>query len=344
MVKLTFLFATLTAVMVAKTCAWVPGEAQCGCFNLAQVDKPSSISECYPKFKFLNQISVNYNNLLTALFINGGPYNCNFTQYIRNVYGMKDLTVGIVDAYFSCNKADCTSAIMAAYGKFVDFRTSTFNPYTICSMTNLSPDCAQVLLQVRPPVYGSAENILVAMLTCAKLKAQEPNGIVQVSPAVSFRQFILSNKVSECNCITIDPRPIPKSKEECFSADYIATVRNFINVNFGRVISTYNMTKDSCDYKELLGYIQQLQNVALEGTTLLESTSSNLTQVDTIYNKYKGLLAQYNPAVRQFILSNDQSCYFNVRKSRVSPLTITDAVVSILTKCIQYVDVPNKRC
>lgn len=104
------------------------------------------------------------------------------------------------------------------------------------------------------------------------------------------------------------------------------------------------MKKDSCDYEELLEYIQQLQNVALEGTTLLESTTSKLTQVDTMYTKYKVLLAQYNPAVRQFILSNDKSCYFNVRKSRISPLTITDAVVAILTKCIQYVDEPNKRC
>lgn len=104
------------------------------------------------------------------------------------------------------------------------------------------------------------------------------------------------------------------------------------------------MKQNSCEYKELLGYIQQLKAVALEGTKLLESTSAKLTQVDTIVTKYNGLLAQYSPAVREFILTNDKSCYFNVRASRISPLTITDAVVAILTKCVQYVDVPNKRC
>lgn len=145
-----------------------------------QVDKPSSLSECYPRFRFLNQINVNYNNLFITLLRNGGPYNCDFTQYRRNVYTMRDLTVRIVDAYYSCTEANCTSAIMAAYGKLVDFRTNTFNPYTICSMVNLSPDCAQVIQQVRSPVFGSAENIMVVMLACANLKAQAPNGIVQV--------------------------------------------------------------------------------------------------------------------------------------------------------------------
>lgn len=109
------------------------------------------------------------------------PPGCDFTQFIRDVYTMRDLTVQIVDAYFFCAAADCSSAVLAAYGKYVDFRNNVFNPYSVCSVANLSPQCAQVIQEVRSPVFASAENIDAAMLTCAKLKSQQPGGIVLVT-------------------------------------------------------------------------------------------------------------------------------------------------------------------
>lgn len=88
---------------------------------------------------------------------------------------MKRITVQMVETYFSCTEANCTAAVMAAYQKFVDYRTEQFNPITRCAYTNFDKDCAQVLIQARPGVYGSAENILVGLLACSKLKA-DPSG------------------------------------------------------------------------------------------------------------------------------------------------------------------------
>lgn len=78
----------------------------------------------------------------------------------------------MVEAYFTCTEVDCTSAVMAAYQKFVEYRTTEFNPFTRCSFTNFNVNCAQVLIQDRPAVYASAENVLVGLLACSKLKAE----------------------------------------------------------------------------------------------------------------------------------------------------------------------------
>lgn len=84
----------------------------------------------------------------------------------------------MVEAYFACTEANCTQAILTAYHKYVDYATFDFNPYTRCAFTNFNEDCAQVLVQNRPTVYGSADNILVALLTCAKYKAEARSGKV----------------------------------------------------------------------------------------------------------------------------------------------------------------------
>lgn len=134
------------------------------------VDKPKSIDECTSKTKFLKQILQNYNNLHFALLLNGSPRGCDFSLYKRRVNGMKERTLQMVEAYFSCTKADCTAAVMAAYKKFEDYRIFEFNTYTRCSFINFNRHCAQVLVQDRPPTCASAENIVISLLTCAKLK------------------------------------------------------------------------------------------------------------------------------------------------------------------------------
>lgn len=91
---------------------------------------------------------------------------------------MKEKTLKIVEAYFECTEPNCTQAIMAAYYKYVDYMNFEFNPYTRCAYTNFKRECAQVLVQNRPPVYGSAENILAALLTCAKHKTETYSGKV----------------------------------------------------------------------------------------------------------------------------------------------------------------------
>lgn len=94
---------------------------------------------------------------------------------------MKYRTRAIVDAYFSCieynTEADCTPAILAAYGKCCDFRMENFNPFFRHSSTYLSPQCAEILVEARPPVYGSLENIMNNLLACANLKSEGFSGI-----------------------------------------------------------------------------------------------------------------------------------------------------------------------
>lgn len=109
--------------------------------------------------------------------LNGSPRGCDFVQYKEKVNGMKERTLQIVEEYFSCTKADCTSVVMAAYKKFTDYRIYEFNPYVRCSFTNYNRHCAQVLAQDRPPIYASAENIVTSLLTCAKLKSESHAGI-----------------------------------------------------------------------------------------------------------------------------------------------------------------------
>lgn len=93
---------------------------------------------------------------------------------------------------------------MAAYGKFAEYRSKVFNVYTKCSFTTFSPECAQILIQARPPVYASAENILVDLLACSKLKADAPKGNGRTRfDFIGFLIGIGSTGGRECNCVKI---------------------------------------------------------------------------------------------------------------------------------------------
>lgn len=102
----------------------------------------------------------------------------------------------------------------------------------------------------------------------------------------------------------------------------------------------------TCNYTEIIGYIIQLKKVATEATTLLDKPRPKYNEFDKYDKQYQDLLAKLSPAVQNYILDNDKSCYFNVRTARPSSLLIAGDVLSIIFKCIAYVDVnnKNKRC
>lgn len=109
--------------------------------------------------------------------------------------------------------------------------------------------------------------------------------------------------------------------------------------NFDRVFKAYNLNHNStCDYTDILGQIQQLKEVGLASTKLLEKPKPAFTVLNVYYQHYQSLVATYVPYVRTYILNNDKSCYFNVRAARQNPVVIIDAVIAILTKCVGYVD------
>lgn len=143
----------------------------------AYIDKPRSIAECSPKTKFYKSIFQNYNNLNFALLLNGSPRGCGFAKFREKINRMKEKTEQIVEAYFSCTEANCTSAIETAHKIFVDYRIYEFNPYVYCSFTNFNQGCAQVLIKDLTPLYASAENVMTSLLTCAKYKLDAFSGM-----------------------------------------------------------------------------------------------------------------------------------------------------------------------
>lgn len=102
---------------------------------------------------------------------------------------MEDRTLQIIDAFYSCTEDDCTAVIMDAHSRFADFMMKSFVTYTMCSLTNYSPDCATVLMQTLSPAFESGENIFTSLLMCAKLKSKMQRGNDQV------RYFIITSQL-----------------------------------------------------------------------------------------------------------------------------------------------------
>lgn len=166
----------------------------------AYIDKPTNIAHCYPKTQFVQQINQNFNTVSNRLFLYNLHRRCDFSYYKTLVKEMQTRTIAIVDAYFLCKDNDCTSAVMDAYKKFADYRSAVFNVYTKCSFTKYSSECAQILIQARPPVYASAENILTSLLTCSKLKSAALNGTGSLQFYRGQRNI---NSERDCNCVKI---------------------------------------------------------------------------------------------------------------------------------------------
>lgn len=90
--------------------------------------------------------------------------------------------------------------------------------------------------------------------------------------------------------------------------------------------------------------IQQIKALAIEMSGLLEKASPKFVELDAYENSYIAVFAKYLPAVGNYILENDKTCYYPVRKARSSPLVIMNDVMGMLTKCIGHRDKSDKRC
>lgn len=87
-----------------------------------------------------------------------------------------------------------------------------------------------------------------------------------------------------------------------------------------------------------------MKGVADKSIQLLEKTNPTMADLEEIIKEYVAIISRYNPAMRDLILSNDESCYANVRKARQNPLVVTDTIVAILTKCIDFIDSNQNLC
>ncbi|XP_037049693.1 uncharacterized protein LOC119083984 [Bradysia coprophila] len=338
--KPTHLFIMFFA-LVTTTSGSRRGSTDCDCVNLVYIDNPRYVQDCYPKVKFVNQVYQNFNNLYNHLLFQGIRRRCNFAEYKNFVEGMEVRTLQIVDAFFSCTDDDCTPAIMKAHKRFTDFMMKSFLPYTMCSFTNYSPDCATVLMQTLSQAFESGENIFTSLLTCAKLKSKMERGN---NPQMNFLQAIAPIAPIEfgrprCNCLKMDDIPIPRSESECYSSDYVATLRNFIEVNFDRISSAYQSNKNhQCDYLDLQTYVEQFKANSLKVTNILMKVRPAFVELDQLSQEREVLVLNYVPAIRQYVLDNDKSCYYLPRTVRPNPMKISMEVIAVLSKCIGYRD------
>lgn len=84
--------------------------------------------------------------------------------------------------------------------------------------------------------------------------------------------------------------------------------------------------------------------MSISSTQLLERTKPTIADLQKFNEEYMSILAKYNPAVRELILNFEPSCYGSVRKARQNPLVIADAVLAVLTRCINFVDPSHNQC
>lgn len=84
---------------------------------------------------------------------------------------MKKKIFDIIDAYFDCSSGDPTKAISVAIDSY-DSTRKLFRAYSRRAFNKCSTKCNDVIQYVRRLPYISAENTIMSMLTCAKLKSQ----------------------------------------------------------------------------------------------------------------------------------------------------------------------------
>lgn len=82
---------------------------------------------------------------------------------------MKNQINNIIDAYFKCGQNDPTVAIKEAI-RMYDAARSRFRSFGRNSSVLLCSKCDSAIQHVRQLRYISAENTVMALLTCAKLK------------------------------------------------------------------------------------------------------------------------------------------------------------------------------
>ncbi|XP_037025332.1 uncharacterized protein LOC119066778 [Bradysia coprophila] len=315
--------------------SFVPG---CDCQNPTYIDQPDNIVQCWSKLKFYNQIDENF-ALQYGFLDQGTAMGCNYTDYRKAVDDFKTASKHIVDTYFGYKKSDCEPAVYSGLDNWKKLLTDTFYPFMACTYVYYPPECA---VNIKHSVYFSAENLVTTLVECARLK--------RTSQRPDFRLLVnelLFKKPFECNCMKIDPRPIPVSEEQCYSAEYFSTVKSWISDNFRRVKETFNNASKAnpeCNYSEFIQNAIGLEERTNEWITILQCPSPTFEQLNLFRAELleKGL--ETNKLTRNYVLEQPKKCYFTPRQLRQSALTISHYIIQILSKCVSYKDAQNSYC
>ncbi len=136
------------------------------------IDQPTELCECKSDNRFKKQISHNYDIMFKKLEeMDCGCSEQDITEFKELLNKMRNEIVDIVDAYFKCDRNDPTEAIEAAIDCY-DSTRKVFRLYGRNAFNKFSPKCNSAIQYVRQLPYISAENTIMSMLTCAKLKSK----------------------------------------------------------------------------------------------------------------------------------------------------------------------------
>lgn len=145
-----------------------------------------------------------------------------------------------------------------------------------------------------------------------------------------------------------DPRPIPQSKEQCFSPEYVSTVVNFTTNNYNRIERVYreaSVANPQCDFFPFVQIVEKIASVAGEWKSFLEEPNPTFKELEGPYNQMFDLVATTNDIVRKRVLGGgEKACYATPRRLRLAPTIIANYVLQIITKCVQFVDAKNSFC
>lgn len=310
----------------------------CDCTNPVYIDQPTNIVQCYSKWKFYSQVNANF-DIVNGFIDQESAKGCNYTLYRSIVNEMRSSILEIIDSYFKCKGRDCLQAFMTAYQKYRAISSKKFVPFMLCSYTYLSPECA---VNIKHATYFSCENILTTLTECANFKSscQRPSLRLLISE-------LFSRKTVDCNCVKIDQRPIPVSEEQCYSTEYISSVKKFITDNFNRVKETYHnasIANPQCDYTPFVKDVIDLEKQTIQWPNVLQQKDPTFKQFNELYKELGSAATQINESIRQYIIKESKACYFTPRQLRQSVLTISNYVMQILTKCVMYRDPNNSSC
>ncbi|KAG4076353.1 hypothetical protein HA402_005796 [Bradysia odoriphaga] len=310
----------------------------CDCTNPVYTDQPTNIVQCWSKTKFYDQVHANF-AIVNSFLDQPSAKACNYTAYRNIVNKMKNSIFHIIDAYFECKECDCVEAIMNAQQEYNKVVSTLFAPTLACSYVIWEPECS---VNIKHATYFSCENILTTLIGCANLKSscQRPNIRLLISE-------LISKKTVDCNCVEIDDRPIPVSEEQCYSPEYISTVKKFITDNFDRVKETYHnasIANPHCDYTEFVKDVTDLGEKTIQWPNILQHEYPTFEEILKFLDQLRSAATQINQKIRAYIIKKTKRCYFTPRQLRQSVLTISNYALQILTKCVTYRDPKNSFC
>lgn len=118
-------------------------------------------------------------------------------------------------------------------------------------------------------------------------------------------------------------------------------------MNFGRIKQVYldaSIAHPQCNYSSFVDSVTKMEETTSQWPIILQDPKPTFEKLNSQTTILKKLAKDTNESIRKYIRENEKDCYFTPRRVRQSALTISNYVIQILTKCVQYRDAANSKC